>query len=140
MRPRMWLPPVAPSANEQAVMRLVKRAKLFVWLREHRDLGAPRRRARHHRPLPNPPHIRHQPPPLRQEDNGQTNPGHAAAPRRHGGELPPAGPESMTNPFLQPHRANLDDRPQTCRLITPGQLRATSPGPAEMRVTGQLVL
>jgi transposase len=32
----MWLPPVAPSAKEQAVMRLVKRAKLFVWLREHR--------------------------------------------------------------------------------------------------------
>jgi hypothetical protein len=36
MRPGVWLSPVAPSAREQAVMRLIKRAKLFVWLREHR--------------------------------------------------------------------------------------------------------
>jgi hypothetical protein len=32
----MWSPPVAPSRQEQAVMRLIKRAKLFVWLRQHR--------------------------------------------------------------------------------------------------------
>jgi Transposase DDE domain/Transposase domain (DUF772) len=36
MRPGVWLPPVAPSRQEQTVMRLIKRAKLFVWLREHR--------------------------------------------------------------------------------------------------------
>jgi Transposase DDE domain/Transposase domain (DUF772) len=32
----MWQPPVEPSRLEQAVMQRVKRAKLFVWLREHR--------------------------------------------------------------------------------------------------------
>src|SRR5574341_193347 len=36
MRPRVWMPPVEPSRQEQTVMRLVKRAKLFVWLRQHR--------------------------------------------------------------------------------------------------------
>jgi hypothetical protein len=36
MRPGVWSPPVEPSRQEQTVMRLVKRAKLFVWLREHR--------------------------------------------------------------------------------------------------------
>jgi Transposase DDE domain/Transposase domain (DUF772) len=36
MRPGMWSPPVEPSRQEQMVMRLIKRAKLFVWLREHR--------------------------------------------------------------------------------------------------------
>jgi transposase len=32
----MWRPPVEPSAAEQAVIKAVRRAKLFVFLREHR--------------------------------------------------------------------------------------------------------
>ena len=36
MRPGMWNPPVAPSPAEQAVIKAVRRAKLFVFLREHR--------------------------------------------------------------------------------------------------------
>jgi DDE family transposase/transposase-like protein DUF772 len=36
MRPRMWRPPVEPSPAEQAVIKAVRRAKLFVFLREHR--------------------------------------------------------------------------------------------------------
>jgi Transposase domain (DUF772) len=36
MRPPVWRPPVAPSPAEQAIMRLVRRAKLFVWLRTYR--------------------------------------------------------------------------------------------------------
>jgi len=36
MRPGLWRPPVAPSAAEQAVIKAVRRAKLFVFLREHR--------------------------------------------------------------------------------------------------------
>jgi len=36
MRPRVWSPPAEPSAAEQAVMRAVRRARLFVFLREHR--------------------------------------------------------------------------------------------------------
>ena len=36
MRPVVWRPPVAPSAAEQVVMKAVRRAKLFVFLREHR--------------------------------------------------------------------------------------------------------
>jgi Transposase DDE domain/Transposase domain (DUF772) len=36
MRPGMWNPPVEPSAAEQAVIKAVRRAKLFVFLREHR--------------------------------------------------------------------------------------------------------
>jgi hypothetical protein len=36
MRPRLWQPPVEPSPAESAVMRRVKRAKLFVFLRERR--------------------------------------------------------------------------------------------------------
>ncbi len=36
MRPAIWSPPVEPTPEERAVMRLVKRAKLFVFLREHR--------------------------------------------------------------------------------------------------------
>jgi transposase len=32
----VWRPPVAPSPAEQSVIRLVRRAKLFVWLRAHR--------------------------------------------------------------------------------------------------------
>ncbi len=36
MRPPIWTPPVQPTPEERTVMRLVKRAKLFVFLREHR--------------------------------------------------------------------------------------------------------
>jgi hypothetical protein len=36
MRPQLWRPPVEPSPAEAAVMRRVKRAKLFVFLRKHR--------------------------------------------------------------------------------------------------------
>jgi Transposase DDE domain/Transposase domain (DUF772) len=36
MRPEVWQPPVTPSRLEQAVMQRVKRARLFVWLRQHR--------------------------------------------------------------------------------------------------------
>ncbi len=36
MRPGMWSPPVDLSAAEQAVVRAVRRAKLFVFLRQHR--------------------------------------------------------------------------------------------------------
>jgi hypothetical protein len=36
MRPPVWRPPVALSPAEQVVVGRVRRAKLFVWLREHR--------------------------------------------------------------------------------------------------------
>ena len=36
MRPVVWRPPAEPSPAEQSVMRAVRRAKLFVFLREHR--------------------------------------------------------------------------------------------------------
>src|SRR5690349_13412319 len=36
MRPRMWRPPVEPSSAEQAVIKAVRRAELFVFLRQHR--------------------------------------------------------------------------------------------------------
>ena len=36
MRPGMWQPPVVCSRLEQEVIKRIKRAKLFVWLREHR--------------------------------------------------------------------------------------------------------
>jgi hypothetical protein len=36
VRPGLWEPPVACSRLEQEVMKRVKRARLFVWLREHR--------------------------------------------------------------------------------------------------------
>ncbi len=36
MRPPIWHPPIEPTPEEWIVMRLVKRAKLFVFLREHR--------------------------------------------------------------------------------------------------------
>jgi transposase len=36
MRPGVWSPPVDPSPAEQAVLKAVRRAKLFVFLREHR--------------------------------------------------------------------------------------------------------
>ena len=36
MRPVVWRPPVEPSAAERAVIKAVRRARLFVFLREHR--------------------------------------------------------------------------------------------------------
>src|SRR5215470_8536331 len=36
MRPEMWSPPVEPSPAEQAVIKAVRRARLFVFLRLHR--------------------------------------------------------------------------------------------------------
>jgi Transposase domain (DUF772) len=36
MRPRIWRPPIEPSPEERKEMRLIKRAKLFVFLRENR--------------------------------------------------------------------------------------------------------
>src|SRR4051794_7187677 len=36
MRPPSWQPPVPLSAQEAGVVRRIRRAKLFVWLREHR--------------------------------------------------------------------------------------------------------
>jgi hypothetical protein len=36
MRPRVWHPSIEPTPAESAVMRRVKRAKLFVFLRKHR--------------------------------------------------------------------------------------------------------
>jgi Transposase domain (DUF772) len=36
MRPPVWRPPIALSPAEQAVVRRIRRAKLFMWLREHR--------------------------------------------------------------------------------------------------------
>src|SRR5262245_34283088 len=36
MRPPVWEPPVALSATEQTIVKRIKRAKLFVFLRQHR--------------------------------------------------------------------------------------------------------
>jgi hypothetical protein len=36
MRPQIWSPPIEPSPEERKVIELVKRAKLFVFLRENR--------------------------------------------------------------------------------------------------------
>src|SRR5216683_3338810 len=36
MRPGVWRPPVEPSAAEQVVIKAVRRARLFVFLRQHR--------------------------------------------------------------------------------------------------------
>src|SRR6266436_6262065 len=36
MRPEVWRPPVEPSLAERAVIKAVRRARLFVFLREHR--------------------------------------------------------------------------------------------------------
>ena len=36
MRPPIWSPPVEPASQERALMRLIKRAKLFVFLRQQR--------------------------------------------------------------------------------------------------------
>ncbi len=36
MRPPIWQPPVALSQQEAQIRQRIRRAKLFVWLREHR--------------------------------------------------------------------------------------------------------
>ena len=36
MRPALWHPPVTPSAAAQALIKRIRRATLFVFLREHR--------------------------------------------------------------------------------------------------------
>ena len=36
MRPLFWQPPIASSAAEQAILKRIRRAKLFVFLRQHR--------------------------------------------------------------------------------------------------------
>ncbi len=36
MQPSLWQPPLELSSSEQAIMKRIKRAKLFVFLREHR--------------------------------------------------------------------------------------------------------
>src|SRR5215470_5542737 len=36
MRPSLWHPPIACSAAEQAIITRIKRAKLFVFLRQYR--------------------------------------------------------------------------------------------------------
>ena len=36
MRPLLWQPPIEQSRTEQTIMKRIKRAKLFVFLREHR--------------------------------------------------------------------------------------------------------
>jgi hypothetical protein len=36
MRPVQWEPPIELSANEQAIVKRIRRAKLFIFLREHR--------------------------------------------------------------------------------------------------------
>ena len=41
MRPPLWQPPVDPSPSEQTIMRLIKRAKLFVFLRTFTLRGRP---------------------------------------------------------------------------------------------------
>jgi hypothetical protein len=35
MRPGNWAPPVEPSAAEAAILKRIRRAKLFVFLRQH---------------------------------------------------------------------------------------------------------
>lgn len=37
MRPSFWQPPVDPSAAEQVIIQRIRRAKLFVFLRHHRN-------------------------------------------------------------------------------------------------------
>jgi transposase len=36
MRPALWQPPISLAPAEEGVIRRIRRAKLFVWLREHR--------------------------------------------------------------------------------------------------------
>lgn len=36
MQPTLWQPPIERSVTEQAIIKRIRRAKLFVFLREHR--------------------------------------------------------------------------------------------------------
>ncbi len=36
MRPVQWEPPIELEASEQAIIKRIRRAKLFIFLREHR--------------------------------------------------------------------------------------------------------
>ena len=36
MQPTLWQPPIEPSPTEQMIIKRIRRAKLFVFLREHR--------------------------------------------------------------------------------------------------------
>jgi hypothetical protein len=36
MQPSLWHPPIDPSPTEQTIMKRIKRAKLFIFLRQHR--------------------------------------------------------------------------------------------------------
>ena len=36
MRPGQWEPPIELSATEQVIVKRIRRAKLFIFLREHR--------------------------------------------------------------------------------------------------------
>ncbi len=36
MRPSLWLPPIQPSGVEDKILKRIRRAKLFVFLRHHR--------------------------------------------------------------------------------------------------------
>jgi hypothetical protein len=36
MRPPLWHPPIELSTGEQAIIKRIRRAKLFVFLRQHR--------------------------------------------------------------------------------------------------------
>ena len=36
MRPPLWHPPIELSTEEQAIIKRIRRAKLFVFLRQHR--------------------------------------------------------------------------------------------------------
>src|SRR5206468_7531966 len=36
VRPGVWQPPVEPSRLEREVIKRIKRARLFIWLRQHR--------------------------------------------------------------------------------------------------------
>lgn len=36
MRPVQWEPPIELSASEQVIVKRIRRAKLFIFLREHR--------------------------------------------------------------------------------------------------------
>jgi hypothetical protein len=45
MRPDVWCPPEEPTLAEQAVIKAVRRAKLFVFLRRRRGLARHERQA-----------------------------------------------------------------------------------------------
>ena len=57
MRPPVWQPPVDRSTTEQTIVRLIRRAQRFVFLRQHRhelvDAGFQRALAETYRERPN---------------------------------------------------------------------------------------